>query len=890
MNFITFSVDTTNVFPMTNTTKGGQLVTEYNLRARESVGTPENITYMVGPSYVHSERDFYVQTLSEGAGHSLEISEGRGVINGYFVETLAPMVIDLLDANIKAGENQQPTLNGELIVGLRIMFSGEQTMSGSILSEDENSMYAGIQVVILPKSEFILPSDTIGCTNPYAVTAHIKLAEFKFYNGVISNIVNNYPNKCTMFSANRIGNIDNLISESYVKKTGLDSKKLYTFGGAGDIGGVDTWCDSTDSLMVWDDNPKLIPYVEYVANSKVAFHIGSDGAVNLYVPHKQPHYGMYDGNKKRQMYAPKTYSLPIADYASGSSGTVDKVYTEHIKAVERKIDNLYSLANGKQRMFIEELHDISELPELNSSWKYGDYVLVGKDYTVSPDGNNSYVTTPSTLYTVCPGYVASIFPWGIDLQPGDVNEQGVEFPDGIELLRVTRQYDDSDMVGGKPDMVHPSVFNNYFSIPSNSITGIPHSDYFVVEFYDDKGEVHNAYYIVYSTDILQQYSSPILLTGEIGLAQTDTIGGFLNVDETNTDYGYIIRDEDGHLRLLDYALLRSGTLAYQLGENFTTADGLSTAEIQSQLNEYVNQRVAFANYNHLTNSDKPNVIDITLYLPEESADVPTADRTINIYDIDSRFNTSIYLHIYGSANANTIINISDCGKIRIDENIGGSPTINLLRSNLYYNSEVLDRLSVIQDMRLWYERFETGDPNLIVDYMTVREVDTPISNNNVSLWESDSHNDNHFSYALQSITFSTNGDIIGCSMLVKNNSTSNNALGKSIVCGKFTIPQGAGLSYPITRLVKPLKVTGSFVSAYYTGNTDPVNPWLVQDTSFTAVSQTYDITSEESIDGNISFLVDAYYVSNVSGLTDDIQSIDGWEPNSYHSFIGTSIT
>ena len=43
MNFKTFAVGTTNVFPASNTTEGGQYLSEWNLRSRESVGTDPDV-------------------------------------------------------------------------------------------------------------------------------------------------------------------------------------------------------------------------------------------------------------------------------------------------------------------------------------------------------------------------------------------------------------------------------------------------------------------------------------------------------------------------------------------------------------------------------------------------------------------------------------------------------------------------------------------------------------------------------------------------------------------------------------------------------------------------------------------------------------------------------
>ena len=61
MNFVRFPVSATNIFPIANTKKGGQLVTEFNLRCIDSVSTDESIQYMVGPSFVHGASDFEVK-------------------------------------------------------------------------------------------------------------------------------------------------------------------------------------------------------------------------------------------------------------------------------------------------------------------------------------------------------------------------------------------------------------------------------------------------------------------------------------------------------------------------------------------------------------------------------------------------------------------------------------------------------------------------------------------------------------------------------------------------------------------------------------------------------------------------------------------------------------
>ena len=127
MNFSKFSVDTTNIFPMANTTKGGQLATEFNLTARESVASAESIKYKCGPSYVHAEEDFYVSALTpiddffpnntSVSTSILQIAPGKGVIDGRYVENLAPMVIDLAAVNTELVEKGDKALSGNLAVG-----------------------------------------------------------------------------------------------------------------------------------------------------------------------------------------------------------------------------------------------------------------------------------------------------------------------------------------------------------------------------------------------------------------------------------------------------------------------------------------------------------------------------------------------------------------------------------------------------------------------------------------------------------------------------------------------------------------------------------------------------------------------------------------------------
>lgn len=875
MNFNVFNANSTNMWPVANDTKNGQLMTEWNLKSRETVGTNETIQYMCGPSYVHSERDFEVSVLTDGAGQiasssTLQISEGWGIVDGVFIQSLVSVTVDLLEMNAQAQLEGLPPLKGRLSVGLRAMYATESTVAGTLRTYDSNEIYEGIQLVILPQDEFKLPIDVP--TQQDQVTAHLKLADFNFVNGSISSIVQNYPAKVQNVSAERVGNIEKLLSDIYVTKTGLDPRKLYSFAGKGtdDTTRMDTWCDSTGALMVWDANPQA---VDGAASSykEATFATQTDGRTILVLPHQNVD-GMTNTAGEYQHYADKIYELPLANYSQGTPGTVDRNYTNHIKDVQEQINNIYRMPAGRQVGFIDILNDRSELPTLNNNWKVGDYILVRQDNTMSE--NYTGTQPPSTMYVVLPGII-SAYRYASKV---DNSNQVPSNLTGIEIQKDTWDNTQGDL---SVDTTDPDTYGQYFDL-SAGFRGQLNVDYFMIHVITGENTYSRYYYKVSATGN-REYSSPVQVTAEFPLAQEEIIGGFYNVPETSLDNGYVFRDETGHLILLDYALLRSGVLAYQLGENFETAAGTTAEEVQTNLDEYVNSRVAFPNANQIANSDNPNVIHITIDLSAEAAE---DNPEINIYNIDSRFNTSIYIHINGSADENTVINISDCQKVRIDSNIGGSPVINLYRSCLYYDANVIDYLSTINDMSLWYERYEEDQPNLLVDNMTVTEVDAPVIPDDLDYWNPSAPNDNHYMYALQSITFGPDGTIVGAGMFVKNESTSNVQEGKSIITSTFALPQGAGLQYPKSKLTKQIKITGSFVNAYAT--TSPQG-YMVMNTSFSALTDaTSEYDSNDYTEGVISFLTDAELVQSVTGLPLGTQ-LDCWQTGSFHCFKGVVI-
>lgn len=350
MNFSIFNVNSTNIFPLANDTKNGQLMTEWNLKTREGVDTSETIQYMCGHSYVHSEDDFQVSVLSDDVGgvissSTIQIASGRGIVNGTFVQSLVPVTIDLLEANAQAQlEGTQP-LKGALTIGLRAMYSTEATMAGAMLSYNGDEIYEGIQIVILPKEQFKTPEDEP--LNEDKVTAHLKLADFNFINGAINTIINNYPAKVQNVDADRIGNVERLLSDVYITKTGLDPRKLYTFAGKGtDDNRMDTWCDSTGSLMVWDANPVAVDGESSNVKEATFGVASSTGKTVLTLPHQNVD-GMTNTAGTYQHYADKVYELPLANYSQGTSGTVNKEYTNHIKDIQRQLNDIYRMPVDK---------------------------------------------------------------------------------------------------------------------------------------------------------------------------------------------------------------------------------------------------------------------------------------------------------------------------------------------------------------------------------------------------------------------------------------------------------------------------------------------------------------------------------------------------------------
>lgn len=906
MNFVTFPVNSTNIFPIANSKAGGQLLSEFNIRSRETVLTDPNVKYSIGPSYTHSLEDFKVTLQTDGLGNSvssstIQIAEGKAIINGHYIESLVPIVIDIADANTQLVADNKTPLSGKLAVGLRVMYSTTSTMNGSMLVENDADMYQGIQVVILPAlgdvgTKLTLPSDSP--VDQSKVNAHLKLAEFEYTGGsIVENSIINNEDKMRSIPADRITGVDALVSDEYVSKRGLDAKKLYTFAGKGTDPETrqSTWCESNDSLMVWDAHPNLVtvdPTHPGPEVQEATFRVTPAGGVELLVPHKQVD-GMMSTFGTGQYYEDKHYSLPTASYLKGTSGVVDSVYTNHIKKIENELHELYNLPEGNLLLYIPELYDRANLPAItiDTKWKPGNYVLVGADYTVEVD--TTVDGPPSTMYVITPGNVLDV------AKITDTIETGLllsTFTDKYEGDTAIAEFQQRVAVGD-PSLLLMAAGGGHEEPDAESvgqrvigqIEGVVDRDYFILdaELVHSSSQVdHQIVYYAVSRTTSVKFSGPVMITGPIPLAQETVVGGFLNVPDTQYGGGYVRRNDDGYLQLMDYDLLATGVLAYQLGETFTCPSGLDISSIQTNLDEYVNNRVAFANDAY--KADNPTsyktihvYVDITV--PEGSS-----AQTLDFGNIDSRFGTCVYLHVTGQVGTLTQLYIHDCEKLRLDIQASGQLQVVLKNCNLFYDPTALDSLYTIEDLQLWYERYSDQDPDLFVDALTVMRNDKPETVSSSEYWAPSTPNDNHFSYALRSITFNSEGQIIGCSLFVTDDITSNIAEGTYIFTSEFSLPQSVGLPFPVSRLNKQLKVTGEYITAYPMSVTTPQG-YRVKNTNFTALSEAYtNYAAGIMVPGVIAFHTEVEIVTAVSGLT-STSSIDGWETGKFHIFSGGAI-
>lgn len=879
MYFAPFNVNTTNIFPAANTTQGGQLCTEFNLRSIDSVSTDPDVKYMYGPSFVHSVDEFALR-YDEGKGNSvITITAGRAVVNGHYVESLADIDIDIAEGNKNIVSNGGHRLSGKLVVGLVALYSEATTLNGE-LDKDDN--YLGVQIVVVPESEFCLPGDTEQSkTSQDYVTAHIKLGSFNYTDRIQRNTVTNNDSKIQFIDADRIYNLEDYNSE-YFKKTGLVENQLYCVSAKFDHNAESMvsadFCKATDSLMVWDTNPLMLSQLD--PNSRkcmqklmkdyksAGFAYTEDGqGVQLVVPHKQ-----VDNNAtitpKNTSYAPILLNLPVADLIQKTPGIVNAAYSKVIDRALSKINEFYNIPNGKYLKYIDSLSDRKELPPINGAdHSPGDYIVVRQDTTVEDSIADTSYSWPSTMYIVLPGVVKRVHYYG-----------KVVPPDGVEIAAM---YGSTEPDTGDSQ---EDSYNADWNFKENQYRGTVDQDY-VTYYYQRDGLPDQPYYYVVASAGEKVWSDPIIITAQIPLANTELIGGFLNVedDSEHSDAGYVYLDAEGHLRLMDYGLIRQGTLAYQLGSDYT-GSGMSLADLQADLDDKVNERVAFLGTK--SKPDESNIVNVTIEIPDEDA-----GGTIDIRGIDSRFNTSVYLHILGDGNSKTTIRIIDCEKIMIDNALSGKYNIELYRSNLYYDGAVIDRLSKIDELGLWYEQFSSDDPDIVVDGLTVKELGAGLVTKDVDYWDMSHPNDTHYEYALESISFNRHGDIVGVGIYMRDSSTrSEIPVGRNMYVADFTLPHGSRLTYPISRFVNAIDITGTFVSSYLPSNEDSVQAYTAN-IDFAIVINPYDSgLGTTEVSGRITICEDNYIINAIGGdisfADDGTANIPGVNVGTLHIFRG----
>lgn len=876
MNLKPFTVGTTNIFPIVNSKAGGQLCTEFNLRSRETVYSDSSIEYPSGPSFTHSLKDFKVTTLL-GSSSTLSISRGRALINGHYVESLVDFEIDLQAANLVA-DPADKLPDGRLAIGLLAVYSTAPTIAGAMKAENATGVYEGIHLVILPTTAFKTPLDEPA--NEMNVTAHIKLAEFTYADGVISNLIDN-ETRVQAFSADRIGSIDALLSDEYIKRINLDPKQLYVLSGKGDSSSTEmNWCTATGSLMVWDSSSQLVLQptdpTQILQEATFAYNGVSD-TTTFSVPHKQPDKALVDAGGYPLYYAPKTFILPNASITGNKGGVVTKAYNNYITQLRDQYDMLKVLPNGKMLRYIPLLESRSDLPVLGVdilNYTVGDYILVREDQTTGATAGNY----PVTMYVVIP-----VEQSGIDRTYTftQTTPSGIRFGEPIAATSIA-EYDVDD-----PGSAASIKAVKDYCVDA-SVPGIAGNNY--VEVVIGSGSTSSAAYYVIDPVAEKTYSDPLIISAEVAPATTTTIGGFLNIDQDQTGYGYVYMDEDNHLRMADFDLLVSGVLAYQLGEDVKTGVGADIATINEQLTQYVNERVAFPTPQHSATSNTPSVITVTITLPEDVGDT----HDLYIFGIDSRFTTSVTLAFVGTSSADLNIHIADCERIKIEIPVGFLPKINLYRCNLYYDADVLNSINSIESLQLWYERRSLSDPEIAVEGMRVSRLTPPTVVQNETYWSGTQTGDSHYKYALQSITFSPTGVITECELLVTDNITSApnvSAISPAVNVGayQFTLPIDGNFTYPVNRLSKQLKVGGQFITAFAASGSQ--SAYILKNTSFTAVSQYYEVVDGSKVlhPGMISFYTVISMVESITGAPASHEDLESWRTNKFYRFGGGAI-
>lgn len=871
MDIVKFPVSSTNIFPIANSTAGGQLLTEFNLRSRETVGTDSNVPseLEIGPSYTHSMRDFEVSAN----GAVLTVSPGKALLNGHFVQSLVPINIDMLEELAKLSSSEVTSYTGNLTIGIRVMYSNLPTMAGTVRTEkDEQSgeitnYYQGLHFVILPTAKALTPSDiyrdggvVLGSDGNY--TMHIKLATFNYRNGEIYDLLQN-TNKIHLLDGERIGNIDNIISDQFISSSGLREDTMYVFNPS--TTSNNGWINANDSLIKWSIAAK--PTLTSEPGPQTARFERIGDSVRLALPHLQiPDYKLNGASK----YIPTTY-LTIPQASGHYPGILGSEYIERINELSRKLDSMYSgmfTSGAKMIRYVEQLEDRTIISSLNSSTglNVGDYVLVGLDLTA----NNEDLSRPcSTLYVVEPGFITAVG-----------NLVTVRPVGGIPVADI---YDTELPSGSDGD-----------TWQSREIRGTT-SDYVIVRYSQDDTQHESPEYVAGDIQGYRKVSAvgspsfnveyPVYITAPIPLAYEDTIGGFLNVSDTSLGQGYVYRDDNGNLKLLDYDLLVTGVLAYRLSEDVSTYS-YELSEIQAELDEYVNNRVAFKDSLSQSIDDDlistiPNVVNVTVTITDE-----TEEGSIYIYHVDSRFGTYVNLTIDGTSASNEVhVYISDIEKLKLNLTLSDKVFIHINRCGLYYDAATLNLLQpwYTYDLTYWYAKLNQTDPDLVVEGDTIRysgPVPQPENSSGDTDWWAPLEPDgqNQLFYGVSNISLSNRGEVVGCELCIVDQITQgNHSDGRTANISELSINSGLSFPLPYAKFNYAMNIGTSFNSGYWDAST---RRYYVHDVSVSAhLSPFYSGTSATtSIPMYVTEVINSYTIpsSNITSTNPSITDVPGW--------------
>lgn len=622
----------------------------------------------------------------------------------------------------------------------------------------------------------------------------------------------------------------------------------------------------------------------------------------------------------------------------------DAYITDQLSNIQKSLDSRFELLTDR-------LHSEYNFVD---GWKAGDYVLVGQDQTVGVMTDGRY---PTTAYVVVPGYLQSGtsgdsltyigkinlkigYPYAVDnssfgpLDKWTIAKQQeiiTQYQEIYELAldTVQRTVPTSCIWGaqiGYAEITEDQqssaengkyAFDDIWGANIETIRGVPNLDYLVASHlkeYDNDGylnqdsfgnifDEHLKYKIKeytryfytprYAKNDLEYDINPIFITSSIPLATEDQVGGFLNVDSGELGNGYIYRDENGHLRLVDYDLLYSGVLAYQLGTDYNEGAGVSLDDLQNILDNYINNRIAFPTLEKLGNAidagyslNQAYVIHITITLNSEY------EGTLNFYNIDSRFGTKVYLEFLGECDDKLTINVANCERMRIYMGEDVNPNLKLDNVELWYSPDIMNRASSINQLRLWYAKFEDTDPEYEIDGMRVYSAQDPVPVEAVENFSTYDANDNHFAYAIRSMTFGSDGCPTDMELYITDSTTAvdlSDGDDISMFANTLAMRQTSSFQFPEKLMTHRLKVTGQFITAFKASESEE---WTLKENQFTLLTNKNDENNLLNGDytlGTISILSKIQYISAYTGDAAFGDQIDGWQPGRWHIFSGGRI-